>query len=307
VRRARRPSVDRWRLGLGILLGPYLVGATLLIAIPGLLSLALAFTTYDGLTPPVFNGLWNLRFLALDPKVPTAIINTLVLVAVMVPLRIGGAFLLALLLQRRGRGVGTARAAVYLPAVVPDVALALVMVWVFNPLYGPVNGLLGAFGLPQPGWLADASLAKVPFVVMAVFGLGEGFIVLLAARKGIPGELYEAGALEGAGAWPLFRFLTLPLMLPWLALLTVRDVIIGFQWSFVPATVMTGGDPYYATLFLPQLIHEEAFDRFRYGTGSALMLLISLMAAALLAGLWALLQARGMRDARDARGVRDAR
>lgn len=298
MRRAFRLPVDRWRLGLGVLLAPYLVGATLLVAIPAFLSLALAFTTYDGLVPPVFTGFANLRLLATDPKVPIAIGNTLLLVAVTVPLRIGGAFLLALLLQRRGRGVGTARAAVYLPAVIPDVAMALVVVWAFNPLYGPVNGILGAFVLPQPGWLADGSTAKIPFVALAAIGLGEGFIVLLAARKGIPLELYEAGALEGAGTWPLFRWLTLPLMLPWLLLLTVRDVILGFQWSFVPATVMTGGDPYYSTLFLPQLIHEEAFDRFRYGTGSALMLLVALLTAALLAGLWAALQARGLRDAR---------
>lgn len=297
MNRGRRWPVDRWRLGLAILLGPYLVGAVLLVAIPALLSLALAFTSYDGLRPPVFTGFANLRLLATDPRVPIAIGNTLVLIAVMVPLRIGGALLLALLLQRRGRGVGTARAAVYLPAVVPDVAMALVWVWVFNPLYGPVNLALGAAGLPQPGWLADASTAKIPFVVMAVFGLGEGFLVLLAARKGVPLELYEAGALDGGGTWALFRAITLPMLLPWLLLLTVRDVILGFQWSFVPATVMTGGDPFYSTLFLPQLIHEEAFDRFRYGTGSALMLLVALMTGALLVGLWAVLRARGWRDA----------
>ncbi len=294
--RGRRRPIDRWRLGLGVLLGPYLVGAVALVAVPALLSLGLAFTTYDGLSAPVWTGFTNWRLLATDPKVPVAIGNTLLLVALMVPLRIAGALLLALLLQRRGRGVGTARAAVFLPAVIPDVALALVMVWVFNPLYGPVNGLLGALGLPRPGWLADASTAKLPFVALAVLGLGEGFVVLLAARKGISVSLYEAGALDGGGAWGLFRAITLPLLLPWLLLLTVRDIILGFQWTFVPATVMTGGDPYHATLFLPQLIHEEAFDRFRYGTGSALMLFVALLTGLLLAGLWAVLRARGWRD-----------
>jgi len=268
-----------------------------LVAVPGLLSLALAFTSYDGLTPPVFTGFANFRLLAADPLVPIAIGNTLLLIAAMVPLRVGGALLLALLLQRRGRGVGTARAAVYLPAVIPDVAYALVWVWVFNPLFGPLNLALGALGLPAPGWLADASTAKIPFLVMAAFGLGEGFIVLLAARKGVPDDLYEAGALEGGGTWGLFRGLTLPLLAPWLVLLTFRDIILGFQWSFGPAAVMTGGDPYYSTLFLPQLIHEEAFERFRYGTGSALMLLVALMTGALLVGLWLILRARGYRDA----------
>lgn len=291
----RRP--DRWRLGLGLLLAPYLVGSVVLVAIPALLTLILAFTRYDGLTPPVFVGFGNFRILAADPLVPIALGNTLWFVVLAVPLRIGGALLLALLLQRRGRGVGTARAAVYLPAVIPDVAYALVWVWVFNPLFGPVNLALGALGLPAPGWLADASTARIPFVVMAAFGLGEGFVVLLAARKGVPSDIYEAGALDGGGVLALFRALTLPLLLPWLVLLTFRDVILGFAWTFGPATVMTGGDPYYATLFLPQLIYEEAFDRFRYGTGSALMLLTALITGALLVGLWLILRARGFRDA----------
>jgi multiple sugar transport system permease protein len=294
----RRPSWlrDRWRLGLGLLLGPYLIGSILLVAVPGLLSAALAFATYDGLTSPVFVGFANFRFLAADPLVPAALANTLLFILFAVPLRVGGALLLALLLQRRGRGVGTARAAVYLPAVIPDVAYALVWLWVFNPLFGPVNLALGAVGLPMPGWLADPATARVPFVVMAAFTLGEGFVVLLAARKGVPVAVYESGALEGGGAWALFRGLTLPLLMPWLVLLTVRDIILGFQWTFGPAAVMTGGGPYYSTFFVPQLIHEEAFDRFRYGTGSALMLLVALLTGALLVGLWLVVRARGYRD-----------
>ena len=65
-------------------------------------------------------------------------------------------------------------------------------------------------------------------------------------------------------------------------LLTFRDVILSFQWTFTPSFVMTGGDPYYSTLFLPLLIYEEAFDRFRFGPGSALMLLMFLLSAAII-------------------------
>jgi multiple sugar transport system permease protein len=192
--------------------------------------------------------------------------------------------------------VGTARAAIYLPAVIPDVAYALVWVWVFNPLYGPVNLALGALGLPQPGWLADPATAKIPFLVMAVFGLGEGFIVLLAARKGVPAEIHEAGAIDGGGAWALFRSLTLPLLLPGLVLLAIRDVALGFAWTLGPAAVMTGGDPYSSTLFVPQMVQEEAFERFRYGTGSALMLVVALLSGVLMVALWMVVRARGYRD-----------
>jgi multiple sugar transport system permease protein len=256
-------------------------------------SAVLAFTTFDALGPPLFTGLMNFRFLAADPVVPTAFLNSLIFIALAVPLRILGALALALLLFRPRRGVSGYRAAVYVPTVIPDVAYALIWLWILNPLYGPVNLALGAIGLPMPAWLADASTARFPFVIMAAFQIGEGFVVLLAALRGMPPEHLDAAAVDGAGRWATFRYLTFPLLLPWLALLTCRDIILSVQYTFTPAHVMTGGDPYYATLFLPLLIYEEAFDRFRFGTGSALMLIVFLVSVALIAGLYRLFRDRG--------------
>jgi multiple sugar transport system permease protein len=189
--------------------------------------------------------------------------------------------------------VGGYRAAVYVPTVIPDVAYALIWLWIFNPLFGPVNIVLGALELPLPGWLADAGTAKVPFVVMSLFQIGEGFVVLLAALRGIPRDYYYAGAVDGAGRLGAFRYLTLPLLMPWLVLLTFRDIILAFQYTFTPSVVMTGGDPYYATLFLPLQVYEEAFDRFRFGTGSALMLGTFLLSGALIVLLYLFFRARG--------------
>jgi multiple sugar transport system permease protein len=272
---------------------PYLLGTLLLVGLPALMSAALAFTSYDALTPPVFVGFDNFRLLAGDPIVTTAIGNSLVFIALAVPLRILGALGLALLLLRPRRGVSGYRAAAYLPTVIPDVAFALIWLWIFNPLFGPVNLALDALGLPLPGWLADAETARYPFVIMSLFQIGEGFVVLLAALRGLPPEYFDAGAVDGAGRWASFRYLTLPLLLPWLALLTFRDIIFSFQWTFTPSFVMTGGDPYYATLFLPLLIYEEAFDRFRFGAGSALMLLTFLLSAAIIGGIYLLFRRRG--------------
>jgi multiple sugar transport system permease protein len=98
--------------------------------------------------------------------------------------------------------------------------------------------------------------------------------------------------VDGAGRWATFRFLTLPLLVPWLVLLTVRDIILSFQLTFTPSFVMTGGDPYYATLFVPLLTYEEAFDRFRFGPGSALMLLVSLASASLILAAWLVFRRR---------------
>lgn len=285
-----RPS---WEAGLWLLLTPYLVGTLVLVALPALLSGVLAFTSYDALSAPVFVGFANFRMLAADPMVGAALANSLLFVALAIPLRLLGALALALLLFRPRRGAAGYRTAVYLPTVIPDVAWALLWLWIFNPLFGPLNQVLAAVGLPAPAWLADAGTARFPFVVMSLFQIGEGFVVLLAALRGLPRETFDAGAVDGAGRWGTFRYLTLPLLVPWLVLLTFRDIILSFQLTFTPSLVMTGGDPYYATLFWPLLTYEEAFDRFRFGPGSALMLLVFLVSAGLILATWLLFRRRG--------------
>jgi multiple sugar transport system permease protein len=257
------------------------------------MSAGLAFTRYDALSAPVFVGLTNFRLLAADPVVTTAFANSLLFVALAVPLRILGALALALLLHRPRRGASGYRAAVYVPTVIPDVAFALIWLWIFNPLYGPVNLALGALGLPLPAWLAESETARFPFVIMSLFQIGEGFVVLLAALRGLPRDHFDAAASDGAGSWAIFRYLTLPLLMPWLVLLTCRDLLLSVQYTFTPAYVMTGGDPYYATFFLPLLMYEEAFDRFRFGPGSALMLIVFLVSAAIIGGLYVLFRDRG--------------
>ena len=285
-----------YRAGLWLMLLPYLLGVVLLVGLPAIMSAGLAFTTFDALTPPVFVGFQNFRFLAADPLTNAALWNTLVFIVLAVPLRIGGALALALLLQARRRGGGGYRAAVYVPTVIPDVAYALIWLWIFNPLFGPVNLALGALGVPLPGWLADEDTAKYPFVIMSLFQIGEGFVILLAALRGIPRSFYDAGSVDGAGRLASFRYLTLPLLLPWLVLLTFRDVIVAFQYTFTPSLVMTGGGPYYATFFLPFQLYEEAFDRFRFGTGSALMLVTFLLSGAVIVGLYLIFRGRGALD-----------
>ena len=282
-----------WRGGLWLLLLPYLLGTLVLVALPALMSAGLAFTSYDALSPPAYVGLQNFRTLAADPLTSAALGNSLFFILLAVPLRVLGALGLALLLSRPRRGGGVYRAGVYVPTVIPDIAYALIWLWIFNPVFGPVNAALDALGLPMPGWLADAETAKYPFVVMSLFQIGEGFVVLLAALRGIPREYFDAGAVDGAGRWASFRYLTLPLLLPWLVLLTFRDVILAFQYTFTPSLVMTGGDPYYSTLFLPLLIYEEAFDRFRFGPGSALMLVMFGVSVVIIAGVYVLFRKRG--------------
>jgi multiple sugar transport system permease protein len=154
------------------------------------------------------------------------------------------------------------------------VAYALIWLWIFNPVYGPLNVVIEAVGLPAPAWLVYANSARAAIIIMSLFQIGEGIIVLMAARQEMPRELFDVARVNGGNRWQMFRFITLPLMAPWLLLMTFRDIIVSAQSTFAPAYIMTEGGPYYATLYLPLLIYQEAFDFFRFGRGAAMMLVM---------------------------------
>jgi multiple sugar transport system permease protein len=259
------------------LLIPYLLGALLLIVLPAGISFYISFTRYNGIDPPVFVGWQNFQLLSRDPLFWVAIINSLLFIMMAVPLRILGALGLALLYHRSRRATGFYRAAITLPTVIPEAAYALIWLWILNPLYGPLNALLRSLGLPAPSWLVDPSWAPLAIVLVTFFQLGEGFVILLAALRHIPGEVYDAARVDGASRWQIFEAITLPLLTPWLVLLSVRDIALSFQNTFTPAYIMTRGGPYYSTFYTPLFTYETAFDGLRFGQAAALMLIVFLI------------------------------
>ena len=277
------------RRQVALMLAPYLVGVTALVALPALVTFALAFAEYDLLRSPSFIGLDNFRELADDDVFRIALKNSLVFAAVAVPLRLAGALALALLLHRRFTGVGTYRSASILPTVIPDIAYGLVFLWLFNPLYGPINLLLRwqgdsptttAWGVQPPQWLTHPNDARAAIIIMSLFTIGEGFVILLVTRQGLPTELYDLAALEDATAWGVFRRVTLPLMAPILLLLFARDTIFSLQWTFVPALIVTeGGPPPYSTTYVPLFVYRNAFEYLRYGYAASAALTMFLVTA----------------------------
>lgn len=122
---------------------------------------------------------------------------------------------------------------------------------------------------------------------MSLFTIGEGFVVLLFTRQGLPGELYELAAVEDATAWAVFRRITLPLMAPVLLLLLLRDTIFSFQVNFVPALIVTeGGPPPYATTYLPLFVYRNAFEYLRYGYAAAATVTMLLLTALIVLLQW---------------------
>ena len=278
------------RRGLVLMLAPYLVGLGALVALPAIATFGLALTDYDLIRSPDVVGLDNFRELADDRIFRIALVNSLVFAAVAVPLRLLAALGLALLLQRGGRGVGVARSAVVLPTIVPELAYGLLWLWLLNPLYGPINGLLTVggengetvLGRQPPQWLTDPNDARIAMVLLSVFLIGEGFVLLLVARRAIPADLYELAALEDATWWDVFRRVTLPLMLPVLVLLGLRDVVLSLQLNLIPALVVTdGGPPDHGTTYLGLFVYRNGFEYLRYGYAAAATVVLVLMTAAI--------------------------
>jgi len=278
---------------LGLMLAPYVLGIVALVLIPFLVTIVMAFADYDLVRAPSWVGLDNFVELADDPIFRAALSNSLLFAAIAVPLRLVIALGLALLLHRRAAAVGTARTAAMLPYAVPEIAYGLLWLWLLNPLYGPINQLLrvggenGAtvLGRTPPQWLTDPVDARAAIILMSLFTIGETFVILLATRRALPGEVYELAAIEDATGWDVVRRVTLPLMAPVLVLLLLRDAILSLQISFVPALVVTdGGPPPYSTTYLSLFVYRNAFEYLRYGyaaAATAVMLLLTLAAVAL--------------------------
>jgi multiple sugar transport system permease protein len=270
------------------MLAPYLIGLLGLVLIPFVISMAMALTEYDLINPPEWIGWDNFRELWRDDAFRTALMNSLVFAAIAVPLRLGIALMLALLLHRRAFMAGSARTAAALPAAVPEIAYGLLWLWLFNPFYGPINQVLGPLfnklGVLAPRWLTMPTDARAAIIVMSLFTIGEMFVILVAARQALPRDAYELAEIEDATGWDIFRRITLPLLTPVLGLLLIRDTIMSLQLSFTPALVVTkGGPPPYSTTYLSLFVYRNAFEYLRYGyAAAATVIMLALTVAAVL-------------------------
>lgn len=273
-------SLSSDRLGWGLLLLPYLCGVLLLVIIPVVMTFGLSLFQYDLIRPAQWIGVANFRDLMGDDVFATALRNSLQFIVWSVPLRIAIMLGLALLLHARFFGARAARSSVFLPTIIPDAAYALVWLWLLNPLYGPINLLLTSLGMSPVPWLTDAGATQAAVVMMSLFQIGEGFFILLAARRLIAPKLYDQLELEGASRWQSFRWLTWPFIAPLLLLLILRDTVFSLQATFVPALLVTGGGPPpYATTYIPTFIYDQAFEYLRYGYAAAATVVVFVLTA----------------------------
>ena len=234
------------------------------------ITFGLALFDYDLIQSPQWAWLDNFKELIDDEIFRKALRNSLVYVAFAVPLRIMGALFLALLLHKRFRGVGTYRTSAYLPTIIPDVAYALLWLWLFNPFYGPINIFLGWIGLNPQLWLTDPNAAQAAVIIMSLFVIGEGFIVLLATRHEHPTRAVRA--LRGGEREAAVRLLAAD------AARDGADAVAPDlpRHDLQPPGELRagpdrhrGGPPPYSTTYLPLFVYREGFEYLRYGYAAA--------------------------------------
>jgi multiple sugar transport system permease protein len=261
---------------------PFLTGVGILVVGPVAATVVMSAFRWDLVGPATPRGLGNVRELLADPVFRAALRNSLLLLVALIPLRLLLVTALAALFVRPGRGMRAGRAAVFVPSLMPEAAYAVLWLWVLNPIYGPVNVVLGDLGLPTPSWLTEPTPARWAVVLIVLFQVGEAFAIALVARSLVATELLEIAASCGAGRWATFVRVTVPLMAPGLVLIAVRDATLALQASFIPALLVTGGGPPpYSTTYLPRFVHLQAFEYLRYGYAAAAATLALLLTASI--------------------------
>ncbi|MFD0713597.1 carbohydrate ABC transporter permease [Paenibacillus sp. GCM10027626] len=270
-KRASSRTIRRGRLvGYSFLL-PNIVGFALFICFPVIASFLMSFTEWNGFGEIKLVGLDNYTRLLGDETFRISLLNSLIMTFVSVPITLMLAILAAVALNKGIRGLKWFRTALFLPHITATIAVAVIWQLLFNPSMGPINGMLRAIGIDQPpGWFASADWALVSVIIVSVWhSIGYYMVLYLAGLQGIPGDLYEAAEIDGAGKVSQFVHVTLPMLSPVIFFTVIIGIINSFK-VFDLVFVLTQGGPGRATHVLVFDIYNTAFQRYEYGYASAM-------------------------------------
>ncbi|MFG1710924.1 carbohydrate ABC transporter permease [Nonomuraea sp. M3C6] len=255
---------------------PALIGFGIFYVYPSVRGVWISLTDWNLLSDPEPVGMANYAELATDPLFWRALLltgyNTVLNLAGQLTL----ALVLAALMHRLTKSV-VLRATLLLPWLVPNVATALLWLWLLDANLGFVNQLFSSLGLPTHGFFSSPAEA-MPSVALVTTWASVGYVALLlyAGMLQIPRQVYEAAAIDGAGEIRIFFRVTLPLLRPILALVLVVSVIGCFQ-IFDTIAVATKGGPINATKVIYYYVYQEAFTHFRMGYAAAMALSLVLI------------------------------
>ncbi len=278
-----KPSVRRTLTGY-VFVGPFILGVLFWVVAPAITAGWLAFQDWDMIKPPRFVGLANFKALLEDDLFLQALKVTAIYTFTSVPLGMILAFLVALLMNSKVKGIEVFRTIYYIPSIVPSVANSVLWAWILNSEFGLLNAGLRAIGLPKIQWLQKPEWALPALVLMSLWGIGGSMVIYLAGLQGIPDVYYEAADIDGAGRLHKLWHITIPLMSPVIFFNLVMGIIGSFQ-VFTAGYLITNGGPQNATLFYVLYMYRNLFSYRKMGYASVLAWVLFFI----LAGLTALI------------------
>ena len=251
--------------------------------IPIVASLALAFTDYNGIKLAKFVGIRNFVTMLTDDKYFWMSLKvTLNFAVVQVPLKLGFALVVAILMAKGTKATGIYRLCFYVPSLVgSSVAIATTWktMWGNN---GVINALLGVFGMEPVNWLNNKSITLYVLILLGVWQFGSIMLVFLGGIQSVPQTYHEAAIIDGANSWQRFWKITFPILTPSL-FYNLVTTIIGCMQAFGSAFLITGGGPRNTTLYYSLYLYNTAFKNMSYGYACALswflMLIITTLTA----------------------------
>lgn len=268
-------------------IAPWLAGFLLLTVWPMLQSVYFSFTNYSLLEPAQWIGFDNYRRMFMDDSsFVNSLRATLLFVFLSVPLKLGTALLIAVVLNRKLKGMHLYRTVIYFPSLIgASVAVAILWNNVFG-INGLVNQLLSFFEIEGKNWIGTPETALGTLIVLAVWQFGSSMVIFLAGLKQIPGEFYEAASVDGASKLRTFFMITLPLLSPIILFNLVLQTIGSFQ-MFTQAFIITRGGPVESTYMYALLLFDKAFAHFQMGYASALAWFLLFLIAVVTAVIFA--------------------
>ncbi len=260
IPKRRKSKLNRSEAWWGYLfILPSIIGLSIFVLYPLVTSVYLALTKWDGLTDPTFIGLKNFEYMfTKDPAFWPSVKATLIFTVLNVPVTVAAGLMLAVLLNRKMPGIRFFRTILYLPTILPLVAVMGLWKFMYQPQFGIINSTLQTLHLPTSNWLSDETMAIPSIVIISLWGVGSTMIIFLASLQSVPQELYEAARIDGAGSSRLFWNITIPMISPILFLQVVTQMIATLQ-AFIQPRLLTEGGPNNATNFLMYNIYSKGF------------------------------------------------
>jgi len=254
-----------------VFISPWLIGFLVFTLGPLIYSIIMSFSDWDIFNPPKFIGMKNYSELIMEDAVfIKAVKNTIFYALVSNILVMTGSLGIAFFLNKSLKGISIYRILIYLPSVIPVVAIAMLFRRVFSP-NGLLNNILSIFGISGPAWMLDSSTVLWALAIMALWGIGGSTILLLAGMKGIADEVYEAAEIDGARAATTYFKITLPMLSPVIFFNLIMGLIGGLQ-TFGQVFVMTQGlgGPDNSSMMIVLYLYNNAFKYFQMGYASGM-------------------------------------